>query len=94
MYFDTPSRLLCFRDGKLGVGKGFERIHYKWPKKGGKVTVISNQTIEDASAYIKGWLSVLKSNRKLLFACARQGKEAVEYIQRKGGGNRPYLSKM
>jgi len=28
-------------------------------------TGISNQTIEDSSAYIKGWLSVLKSNKKL-----------------------------
>ena len=40
-------------------------------------------TIENSAAYIQGWLSVLKKDKKLLVLAAAQGQKAADYILRK-----------
>ena len=37
-------------------------------------------TIENSAAYISGWLSVLKKDKKLLVLAAAQGQKAADYI--------------
>ncbi len=40
-------------------------------------------TIENSAAYISGWLSVLKKNKKLLVLAASQAQKSADYILRK-----------
>ena len=44
------------------------------------VAGISNETIELSAAYIDGWLSVLKRDKKLLVTAAAQAQRAADYI--------------
>lgn len=41
---------------------------------------ISNETIEKSAAYIHGWLSVLKRDKKLLVTAAAQAQRAADFI--------------
>lgn len=41
---------------------------------------IEQQTIENSAAYIKGWLSVLKNDKKLAIIAAGQAQKAADYI--------------
>lgn len=41
---------------------------------------ISNQTIDQSAAYIDGWLSVLKKDKRLLVLAAAQAQKAADYI--------------
>jgi antirestriction protein ArdC len=43
-------------------------------------TGISNQTLEDSSSYISGWLNILKENPRFIFHCSTNAKKATEYI--------------
>lgn len=44
------------------------------------VVGISNETIEMSAAYIDGWLSVLKRDKKLLITAAAQAQRAADFI--------------
>ena len=44
---------------------------------------ISNQTIEQSAAYIDGWLSVLRKDKRLLVLAAAQAQKAADYILNK-----------
>ena len=41
---------------------------------------IENETIENQSAYIKGWLSELRSDKKFLIQAAAQAQKAADFI--------------
>lgn len=41
---------------------------------------IEQQTIENSAAYIQGWLSVLKNDKKLAIIAAGQAQKAADYI--------------
>lgn len=41
---------------------------------------IENETIENNEAYIKGWLLVLKSDRKMIVSAAGKAQKATDYI--------------
>jgi antirestriction protein ArdC len=41
---------------------------------------IENRTINNSAAYIKGWLSALKGDKKLLVLAAAQAQKAADYI--------------
>jgi len=41
---------------------------------------IHQKTIDNSAAYIKGWLSALKGDRKLLVIAAAQAQKATDYI--------------
>jgi antirestriction protein ArdC len=41
---------------------------------------IENKTINNSAAYIKGWLSKLKDDRKLLISAASMAQKATDYI--------------
>jgi antirestriction protein ArdC len=41
---------------------------------------IENRTIENSAAYIKGWLSALKGDKKLLVLAAAQAQKAADFI--------------
>jgi antirestriction protein ArdC len=41
---------------------------------------ISQQTIDNSAAYIKGWLSVLKDDRQLLIQASQKAQLAADYI--------------
>ena len=41
---------------------------------------IDNQTIEQSAAYIDGWLSVLKKDKRLLIMAAAQAQKAADWI--------------
>jgi antirestriction protein ArdC len=43
-------------------------------------TGIENSTIDNSTAYIQGWLSKLKSDKKLVVVAASQAEKAVNYI--------------
>jgi len=36
--------------------------------------------LENNAAYINGWLSVLKEDKKFIFQVARQAQKAVDYV--------------
>jgi antirestriction protein ArdC len=40
-------------------------------------------TIENSAAYIQGWLSVLKKDKKLLVLAAAQGQKSADFILRR-----------
>lgn len=44
------------------------------------VAGISNETIEMSAAYIDGWLSVMKRDKKLLVTAAAQAQRAADYV--------------
>jgi len=44
------------------------------------VSGIENVTIENSAAYIKGWLTKLKSDKKLIVSVASMAQHAVDYI--------------
>ena len=41
---------------------------------------IDNRTVKDNAAYIKGWLEVLKNDKKFLISAGSKSQKAVEYI--------------
>ena len=41
---------------------------------------ISNQTLDDSSSYINGWLKILKEQPKFIFQSSTSAKQATEYI--------------
>lgn len=41
---------------------------------------IDNETVDNSAAYLKGWLSVLRSDPKMLVQAAGQAQRAVEHI--------------
>ena len=41
---------------------------------------IQTKTIDNSAAYIKGWLSKLKSDNKILMMAASKAQHAVDYI--------------
>jgi len=45
------------------------------------VTGIAPKTVENSAAYIGGWLSVLKSDRKILAQAAAAAQKAADYIR-------------
>ena len=45
---------------------------------------IETKTIDNSAAYIKGWLSKLKSDNKILMMAASKAQHAVEYITNTG----------
>lgn len=47
-------------------------------------TGIEKETIDNASAYIKGWLSKLKNDNKILIQAAGKAQKAVDYILGEG----------
>jgi antirestriction protein ArdC len=47
---------------------------------------IENRTIENSAAYIKGWISALKVDKKLLVLAAAQAQKAADYILNRRGG--------
>lgn len=44
------------------------------------ITGIHNKTIDNSAAYIKGWLSKLKGDKKLVVFAASQAEKAVKFI--------------
>lgn len=44
------------------------------------ITCIENITIDNATAYLKGWLEKLKSDNKFLFEASSKAKSATKYI--------------
>lgn len=44
------------------------------------LTGISNETIENSKAYIKGWLKVFKNDPKMIYRAAREAQKAVDYL--------------
>lgn len=48
---------------------------------------ISNVTLDNSTAYIKGWSSFLKKNPKALIQASTQAKRASEYILNNGASN-------
>jgi antirestriction protein ArdC len=53
---------------------------------------IENRTIENSAAYIKGWLSALKGDKKLLVLAAAQAQKAADYILNRKGGDESEVS--
>lgn len=45
------------------------------------ITGIEEATIENSASYIKGWLSVLKGDNKMIIKAASKAQAAVNYIQ-------------
>ena len=41
---------------------------------------ITNRTIENSVAYLQGWLSKLKSDKRLVVQAAAQAQKASDYI--------------
>ena len=44
------------------------------------VAGISNETIEMSASYIESWLSVFRSNKKMLVFAAAKAQKAADYI--------------
>lgn len=47
-------------------------------------TGISNVTLENSAAYVKGWLKALKNDKNMLLTAARDAEKAAGYITRGG----------
>ncbi len=48
------------------------------------VASIANETVNNSAAYIQGWLSKLRNDKKLLVQAAAQAQKAADYILGKG----------
>ena len=44
------------------------------------ISGIDNRTVKNSIAYIKGWLKVLKNDKKFLISAGSKSQKAVEYI--------------
>jgi antirestriction protein ArdC len=44
------------------------------------LTGIENKTIEESASYLKGWLSRLRNDPKLLISAASQAQKAVDFM--------------
>jgi antirestriction protein ArdC len=44
------------------------------------MTGISNETLENSKAYIKGWIKVFKNDPKMIHRAAKEAQKAVDYL--------------
>jgi antirestriction protein ArdC len=44
------------------------------------VAVITNETVDNSAAYIQGWLSKVRNDKKLLMQSAAQAQKVTDFI--------------
>ena len=46
--------------------------------------IVNNATLEDSTAYIQGWLSKLRNDKKIIVEASAKAQKAVDYILNEG----------